>query len=147
MNSKWMTAVVLLALASVAGCGGCSDNIGGGGGGGGGAGGGCTISVNGSVQVCFVWTNLPTTVSGAYCPTSNTTGGETVSAVSSCPSANSVGSCTFNETINGATYTFVETYYGTTGGTCSNFKQACLGAASSASSSSGATITTSFSGC
>jgi hypothetical protein len=138
MHSKWIMAAVVSSLLSLAGCGG-------GGGSGddnGGAAGGCTISENGITELCLEWTNLPVSISGSYCP-SESAGGESISAVSSCPTADAVGTCTINETVGSTTYSFVETYYGAAGADCSSVKEVCLG---SGSSVAGATITTTFSG-
>jgi hypothetical protein len=137
---KLRSAIVasFLAFASLVAC---SSNTATPGGGGGGNGGACTLSSNGTVTSCYSWTNLTADQSSTLCPTSNNTAQATYALVSSCPSANQVGTCTTTVSVNGTSYTDSETFYSANGDTCANAKSAC-----SSGSVSGSGITTSFSG-
>jgi hypothetical protein len=134
---KLSSAIVasFLAFASLVAC---SSNTATPGGGNGGA---CTLSSNGTVTSCNAWTNLTAAESSALCPTSNNTAQATYALVSTCPTANAVGTCTTTISSGGTSYTSSDTFYSANGETCASAKQVC-----SADGVSGSGITTTFSG-
>jgi hypothetical protein len=66
---------------------------------------------------CFTWSDLTSEEASALC-----NGG---TAVSSCPTDNAVGSCSYSVPTNGAPYTYTETFYVAGGSTCAQIKEGC----------------------
>lgn len=82
--------------------------------------GSCIETETGSPAVvldCFTWSDLTAEEASALC-----NGG---AQVSSCPTDNAVGSCSYSVPTNGAPYTYTETFYVAGGSTCAQIKEGC----------------------
>jgi hypothetical protein len=119
MNS--FVAVPFVAFLSFAACSSSSPEIG--------SGGSCTGTEGTNVVICFSWSDLPTHESSALC--------QSGAVVSSCPTANAIGTCAYSDSSGGATYAYSETYYSSGGSTCAALKAGCVSSGSTTATFSG----------
>jgi hypothetical protein len=113
-SSRFLLLSFISLALSVIACGTSSGTAGG-------AAGSCieTENVAGSASVlaCFSWTDLTTDEASALCNSG--------APVSSCPTTDAVGSCSYSVPTNGAPYTYMETFYAAGGSTCLQIKEGC----------------------
>jgi hypothetical protein len=104
--------------------------------GGAGSGNGCTLTVNGNIQSCISWGNIPSNEIPRLCHVASSSSIEVYARVASCPTGNEVGTCTITQAAGPGVpaITYAQISYGVNNITCAYSQELCTEYAADGSS-------------